>query len=314
MNISILTEAGRGIGFGHLTRCIAITEEFRKLGNSVNLVVYLKDLEFLDESFEAENWLVRSPREVVSGCDIVVIDSYLVSFDWLYQAALEDCLIVQLDDYNRMTYPVNLIVNPNVFAHYMDYSNQKSKWIGGPEYVIIRSSFRSFTKIVRDIDRPRLLITTGGSDYRKLLPKLALWASELDLYDVRVVSTENPNIEIKGVVKLPLLNSERMAEEMKMADVVISACGQTLNELAVLGKPTIGIGIDKDQVPNHKFYNSTGFIRHNLWWNEVGLKEKVTLELNRLYNYEEREKSISGRIIINPNGVVNVAREIIDIA
>lgn len=308
----ILTEAGKGIGFGHLTRCTALRNELVKQGHLVDFIVYLKDFKIENPDFTESDWLSLPPEEMVKSSEAVIIDSYLVTKEWLRDAAESNSLLVQFDDYNRIEYPVDLIINPNVFADEIDYSNQTAKYIGGPEFVIIRAPFRNMSEEIRETNSPRLFITMGGSDYRNMLPKLAKWALDHKTYHIRLVAPEGTNISLPRIDVLPLLSAEEMAEEMKRADVVISACGQTLHELAALKKPTIGICLDKDQVPNHKFYNGVGFIRGNLFWNQDDLKQQVESELTRLLNTDERKKAACSFEGINPNGVGNIAETILN--
>ena len=310
--IKVFTEAGKGIGFGHLTRCSALVEQLELQGEEVELIVYLNEFEMDFSKFTQLDWLSQAPEKLLEGTAIAVFDSYLVTEDWLEKASALHCKLIHIDDYNRIKYPVELIINPNVFAEDLDYSNQHAKWVGGSEYVIIRAPFRDDKSTVQKIYRPQLLITMGGSDYRQLLPKLAKWALNLELFNVRMVAPDGLRDVGEKVKVLPLLNAEEMAREMKQADVVISACGQTLHELASLRKPTIGICLDIDQVPNHKFYNSNGFIRRNLWWNQADLKEGIEEELKRLSSHRERKNAIDRLKEFNPNGVNNVAKAILD--
>jgi len=310
--IKVFTEAGKGIGFGHLTRCSALVEQLKLQGKEVELIVYLNQCEINYSKFTKLDWLTKSPEELLTVGTIAVFDSYLVTKDWLNRAKALDCKLIHIDDYNRIVYPVDLIINPNVFAQDIDYSNQNAKFVGGADYVVIRAPFRNIKQEVRETNYLKLFITLGGSDYRGMLPKLAKWAQDFKHYKIRLVAPEESNICIPGLEVLPLLSAEEMVNEMKSADVVISACGQTLHELASINKPTIGICLDKDQVPNHKFYNDVGFIRGDLWWNQEGLQKNIEAELTRFSSYRERKKVADRLKELNPNGVVNVANAVLE--
>lgn len=312
-SVIILTEAGKGIGFGHLTRCSALAEQLKVEGEDTELIVHLKQFDLTHSKFTQLDWLSQSPEKLLAGAAIAVFDSYLVTEDWLRKARTLDCKLVHIDDYNRIRYPVDLIINPNMFAHDLDYSNQDARWVGGSDYVMIRAPFREGNVEIRETNNLCLFITMGGSDYRNMLPKLAKWAQNHRQYDIRIVSPDRTKIRIPGITVLPLLSAEEMSDEMRRADVVISASGQTLNELAYLRKPTIGICVDEDQEPNHHFYNQVGFIRGNLVWNHDDLKKKVERELSRLSNVDERKKACQQFVRISPNGVKNIAETIMSI-
>jgi spore coat polysaccharide biosynthesis predicted glycosyltransferase SpsG len=311
--IKIFTEAGIGIGFGHLTRCSAIWEQLSEEGEEVSLHVYLRDIDLDQPEINNLNWLDSEVEALINPEDIVLVDSYLVSNTWLKSAKDISRKLVHLDDYNRTVYPVDLIVNPNVFAQELDYSNQSAECVGGPEHVILRSAFRDPKIKVPSSGKTTILITVGGSDYRDMLPKLSKWAIESGDVKVRVVV---PNEQLKiaeEATTLPLLSAEEMASEMLNADVIISACGQTLHELAALDRPVIGICLDEDQVLNHQFYNRIGFIRGNLCWNDNDLEIKVKQELRRLDSEVERTKLSAVSPTIDPYGVKNVVAAILNI-
>ena len=309
--IKILTEAGRGIGLGHLTRCTVIFEQLSNLGYDVSIDVFLKEISSSDYKFTSKDWLNLPKEEVFNEVDVALIDSYLVSKEWLSIVKNMGVKLILLDDFNRIIFPANLIINPNVFAESIDYSNQTSKFIGGPDYLILRDPFRHGEVKSNYKGTPRLLITLGGSDYRNMLPRLIDWSTDLNLFKISVIAPEGLEVSSKGVRVLPLLDANLMANEIINSEVIISACGQTLHEIASINRSTIGIGIDIDQIPNHKFYNSINFINRNLCWNQKDLEEEVKNELIRLANSSNRDEELKRSFKINKGGVKNVVNEII---
>lgn len=309
--ILILTEAGKNIGFGHLTRCSAIQNYLDYNSYDVDLIVNLNETVISNLDFENNDWLNINPGFFANKYDIIIIDSYLVTESWLLGLKNKRTIVVNIDDYNRIIYPVDLIINPNVFAESLDYSNQITKCIGGPNYLILRKSFRSKKVKYTYNGKPRLLITLGGSDYRNLIPKLIKWSTDLNLYKISIIAPEGAEILSEETRVLSLLDAESMAYEIINTDVIISACGQTLNEIAVINRSTIGIGIDIDQIPNHKYYNSINFIKHNLWWDQKNLEEKVKNELIRLVDFSNRESELKRAFKLNKDGIKNVINEII---
>ena len=309
--ILILTEAGKNIGFGHLTRCTAIYNYLEDNSFEVDLIVNLNEALTPNLGFENIDWLNINPEFFANKYNLIIIDSYLVSKSWLLGLKNKQTVVVHIDDYNRIIYPVNLIVNPNIFLESLDYSNQTTKYIGGPDYLILRKPFRLKKEKSIYNGKPRLLITLGGSDYRNLLPKLIKWSTDLNLFKISIIAPEGIEVLSKGVRVLPLLDANSMANEIINSEVIISACGQTLHEIASINRSTIGIGIDIDQIPNHKFYNSINFIKHNLWWDQNELEVEVKKELIRLADYSNREKDLKIDFKVNKDGVKNVVNEII---
>jgi spore coat polysaccharide biosynthesis predicted glycosyltransferase SpsG len=310
-NFLILTEAGNKIGFGHLTRCQALYKQLKKKSYNVDFFVSLNDVIIENSFFDIVDWLDLQPFFFIDKYSVLIIDSYIVSESWLSGFKDKNIVVVHIDDYNRITYPVNLILNPNVYGNSIDYKNQTAKFIGGPDYLILRDPFRHGEVKSNYKGTPRLLITLGGSDYRNMLPRLIDWSTDLNLFKISVIAPEGLELSSKGVRVLPLLDANLMANEIINSEVIISACGQTLHEIASINRSTIGIGIDIDQIPNHKFYNSMNFINRNLWWNQKDLEEEVKNELIRLANSSNRDEELKKSFKINKGGVKNVVNEII---
>lgn len=312
--VVIFTEAGLGIGFGHLMRCTAISEELSDSGNRVEIILFLNQSSINVSTHRLLNWHEYSPADLIGDFEIVVIDSYRVTQIWLSDLYSLGKRVVHIDDYNRIIYPVDLIINPNLGAMEVDYSNQTAAVVGGSNYIIIRKKFRSVDFSVSNETENNLLITMGGSDIRNMLNKIAIWAAELNIYKISIIVPDGKLNLPKEIRELPLLDEEEILKEMLEANVVISACGQTLHELAILNKPVIGIGIDIDQIPNQEFYNRCGFISKKLWWNDDDLKQNIKSELIRLSLSSERSLQKEKKPILNPDGVKMVASAIINYA
>ena len=273
--------------------------------------VFLKELPLRSEDFEELDWLTEPQEVLLHSADIVLVDSYLVSGEWLATARKHVQKLVQIDDFNRIVYPVDLIINPNIFAGDIDYSSQKATCVGGPDFVILRKSFRTGVEKPTEKEQTTVLITVGGSDYRGLLPKLTDWALAAGNFEVRVVIPHEAYAVAEEAHVLPLLNEAEMLREMNYADIVISACGQTLHELAALRKVVIGICLDVDQEPNHAFYNKAGFISGMLWWDQPNLEECVKNQLVNLGSPSTRLERARQSPPINVQGVAKVAEAIL---
>jgi len=267
-NLLILTEAGQDIGFGHLTRCTAIMDDYMARGFSCCMLVYFAgESGRLSGNYRIFNWHEEEIEEGILGAfDKLLVDSYLVNYDKLKALSAQFSFTAVLDDYNRMTYPVDLIINPNVYFNKESYQNQSAKVVGGRSYTILRKAFRNLTEKTNSVEpgKKRILVTLGGSDVHGLSPKIARLMLAQG-FTVRVIA---PEVHIQNQVResapdavlLEALDQWKMREEYTNADLVISACGQTLHELAATGCTTIAIVIGQDQLGNQKFYFSSGFL------------------------------------------------------
>jgi UDP-2,4-diacetamido-2,4,6-trideoxy-beta-L-altropyranose hydrolase len=316
----ILSEAGDNIGYGHYTRCSAIRSYFVEQGVSVSFILHVRgsehsqynDVSISDWTGNIEN--INSDGEYSH----VLIDSYLApaSIFEILNPRFEK--VVALDDYHRIDKGPHLIINPNVFGNKITYQNVA---VGGPDFIILRSSFRnehrkySFKKEIM-----RVLITVGGSDFRKLIPTLIdiasriLSAATIDVVagnagycgELRSMYASNHNVNFHGFVSEDLMKTLMLA-----SDVAISACGQTLHELAWLRIPAIGICIGDDQIMNMKEYVSMGFLTEELYWNDYDLKERIENMLRMMQDTAERiSRSESAASILDNEGLCRIYNEI----
>lgn len=279
MKVLILTEAGSGIGLGHITRMSALSSYFKSQGNQVDILLSFKGSpNFYSDQHTIFDWLNDSRwyAELLK-YDFIVMDSYLADYDLIKSIHGHSNKLVVIDDFNRLQYSADMLVNPNVFFSKIDYQNQKCKTIGGSDFVILRESFRN-RKNREETKERRILISIGGSDYRRLLPRLANLSLKFE--DITIVCPESDLLtdltsRFSNVRFLGHLDEARMVSEISAAQIVISGCGQSLNELYYLQKKTIGICIDYDQTLNLEYYYETGFLPSKLSWDSTNLLEEI---------------------------------------
>jgi len=309
-NVTILTEVGKDIGYGHYTRCSSLYQALTNFGNQVRFLVYENEYVLNDSKIQSLNWL-KSIHSIspISANEIVIIDSYLAVENTYKQLAERFYKVIAIDDYNRIRYPVDVVINPNLFFEDIDYSNQTAVCIGGKGYVILRKEFTNVEPLVIENGTlENILITIGGSDFRNLLPKLISICEHQKGTNITVIDPESKITHQQHLRVLPAQSVAQMVHEMKRADVVISACGQTLHELVALQKPTIGICLDIDQVPNQSFYYKHGFLSSTIQWYDKNIDNKIVDQLN-YFSLSANRKRVRKmcKSFIRYNGAQNIA-------
>jgi len=310
-DVLILTEAGQKIGFGHYSRCSALSKALLLEGMIVQMMIYLNHADLEDVNVIETNWLADIESILTNNkFSTVIVDSYLADINLYIKLQKYFKHVVAIDDNNRMTYPCQLLINPNVFFSEMNYSNQLAKCFGGKEYVILRPEFRNQKPAaINKIRAEEILITIGGSDFRKILPIVIRSCIETDYLSINVIDPEGltRNIENKYVNILPAQDAKSMVQLMQKADIIISGCGQTLHELASLGKATIGICIDVDQEANQEYYLKEGFLQSKIQWNDKDIKDKIKNELEYNKSLDRRNSIVTfAPSLINKNGILNI--------
>jgi UDP-2,4-diacetamido-2,4,6-trideoxy-beta-L-altropyranose hydrolase len=321
MKASILTEAGKDIGFGHLTRCIALYQAIEEKNGIPELIINGDEsiLDFVkDKKHQTFNWVADSEKlmKLVKDSDSVIIDSYLAPkslydniSNLLYSRPKPKSQpLLMIDDYNRINYPKGIVTNPSIYGDKLDYPQEKGKeYLSGKDYVILRKEFWDISEKKIDKEVKDVLITFGGINSNDFLKKLLKFLSEkFPNFNYHVVT----NIKLNLNLNLNLyvnLSASRMLDLMLKADVCISGGGQTTYELARVGVPTIGICFAENQKMNLEGWQNQGFIDYIGWHNDGNLLRKVKDSMERLKPYDERiRRSRAGRDYINGKGVFRI--------
>jgi UDP-2,4-diacetamido-2,4,6-trideoxy-beta-L-altropyranose hydrolase len=275
-HLIICAECGIEVGTGHVMRCLALAQAWRRAGGAVTFLVP-EGLPGIEERIRAENILLETlPEEsgasaeafvravLRSRCPIAVLDGY--SFGAREQSMLSESgiRVLTIDDYGHAgDYPVRWVLNQNAYATREMYTsrNRDSGLLLGPAYALLRDEFSPWIGWRRSIpDRAvKILITIGGSDpdnaSAQVLQGLSLLQpSQRDLEVVLVVGGSNPHAEslqaaLEGCpIRVRIArNVQDMPALMAWADVAIAGAGVTSYELCYMGLPSILLIIAENQ-------------------------------------------------------------------
>jgi len=283
MKALILTEAGKRIGFGHLTRCIGLYQGLKEKNIDIELIVnadssanhLLKGI-----NHKRINWLKnREPIfKKLESIDIVIIDSYLADLDFYKKVSEIVKIPVYIDDYKRLDYPKGVVISPSIYGDKLNYPKKDGiKYLLGKDYIILRKEFWQIPKKKINKRIKNVLITFGGMNHKNLVKKIAKHLKNKFNFNTYIVEP-NKNLSAKDMLKL-----------MLKADLCISGGGQTTYELARVGVPTIGICFAKNQLNNLIYGEKEGYLKFAGWFDEEKLPRKIENFLIDL-NYEKRVK------------------------
>jgi UDP-2,4-diacetamido-2,4,6-trideoxy-beta-L-altropyranose hydrolase len=314
-HLAIFTEAGDGIGFGHLMRCRAIADAFREVNWEVTIHLYWKGAHCpSDNDLSVYDWHAQPLIDGESTAQIALIDSYLADAVSYKSIAQKCSFVCAIDDYNRLVYPVSLVLNPGITAGRIDYSNQVVDVFEGKSFILLRAEIRNANKDLQAIreDLKVITITVGGSDVHELLPRLGSWVREtLPDAQIRIILPDVQRAEaLRNALPTVDVHGRQTASEMvvlfQSSDLVISACGQTLHELACLGTPFIGILTGDDQRYNQAYYIENGVLGALLRFDDVDLEEKIRVQLEELL-FPKLRKELASRLpeLVAQNGAAN---------
>lgn len=263
--IAIRADANEMIGTGHVMRCLSIAQKMRLIGNGVCFITadncsrpMIENQGFevicLDSVWDHLNSETDKLIEVIRfrNIKVILIDSYFVTFSYLSEIQ-KNTRVAYIDDVHEFAYPVDLLINYNVYADQIHYSSIYSgegipKFALGCKYAPLREEFCDVKKQINQA-ASKILITTGGTDrYNVTGALIECFKSKSDFlnYDFYfVLGRFNQNIdwlkEAYGEYKNIhfLINISDMDHYMKMCDIAITAGGTTTYELCACGIPSI---------------------------------------------------------------------------
>ena len=326
MKVCILTEGGKNIGFGHITRCISVYQAFEEAGIHPELIINGDEtvLGFLkDKNCKIFDWLNNreSLFALVRDADIVFIDSYLADYDLYEKISIIAKTGVYFDDNIRIKYPTGFVLNGAVFAERMPYPERSDvRYLLGTRYTPLKKEFWDVPeKPIRPI-LETAMITFGGADIRNLTPKVLklLQNAYPRLFKKVIVGSSFQNIA--DIEKLRDSNTDLIyypdATEMKKimleSDVVISAGGQTLYELAKVGVPTIAVSVAENQSANIMGCQKAGFTEYAGDGANGELPDKISRKIELLKDNNTREcRSKLGRKIIDGAGSSRIVKDVL---
>ena len=305
--VIILTEGGKDIGFGHITRCVSLCQAFEERKVEPDLIVN-GDISILNllngRSYKIFNWIKEKDRLLacIKNSDVVIMDSYLAN-KILYNEILKVSsfrILAIIDDHRTINYPDGVVINPSVYGEKLNYPKKEGLvYLSGRKYIILRKEFwevpeKKINKCIKNI-----LITFGGIDYSDRIYKIVNYLEKKFNFNFYIVDPVKKRV-----------NTKEMLDLMLKADICISGGGQTTYELARVGVPTIGICFAKNQVLNLIEWHRRNFIEYIGWNNDPDLFKNLSLAIEKLSSQKLRQKmSEIGRTSVDGQGVRRIIKE-----
>lgn len=325
MKAFILTEGSSKIGFGHITRCLAIYQALQAEGIEAEMLVdgdktineLLKDIRF-----KATGWKEYSDKtlELISNADIAVVDSYQATRSLIDRIADRVKTPVFLDDYIRLDYPYGIVLNGTIGAESWDYpDNPNISYLLGADYMLLRKPF--WEDVEKNIRKKpeHILITFGGDDLRNMTPGV-----------LQKLSENFPNINKEVIIGKGYKNTdaiwenadqntrlwfypdaEKMHSLMLSADFAISIAGQTLFELARCGTPAIAVTVADNQLKMEQSMKE--HFGYAGWHEDPDILDNISLLTRKYYSYSLRyEASHALRKLVDGRGARRLVEFIIN--
>lgn len=270
----IRADASTAIGTGHVMRCLALAQAWRRTGGRVCFLqaetVSALTERVLAVGIKVETILAAVGSEADAQATIsqaqscgalwVVADGYRFGVEWQRRVRAAGLRVLLLDDYGHAPeYAPDVLLNQNMAVTESLYPHcaVETRCLLGTRFVLLREEFLSWRSRRRDgrEGSRNILVTLGGGDPDNVTGQVLQDLRTLpDARIVVVVGGGNPNlgalramIGATGPAVEWVANATNMPELMAWADIAVSAAGSTSWELAFMGLPAVLLVVTDNQ-------------------------------------------------------------------
>jgi len=327
MRVLFVTEAARSTGFGHIYRCIALSEAFKENGINSQFLIFSEAKTkriFSKEGFIFLNWQKdKKLLEIIKRFEIVVLDSYLAGGTLRRKICKFAKLPVFIDDYKTFHYQRGIVLDWTINAEKEQPAyNKKMIFLLGAKFACLRKDFWGVRLKNTRSSLESILIAFGGSDLKGLTSKiLAVVSHNFPQLHKKVIIGplfgDIPEIKKAADSNTELLffpDERKLIKAIAGSDAAICAGGQTLYELSRMGLPVISVLANPDQTRDIKCFLKKGFLDYAGPWNKKLTFKRVLFYLTKLCSYRLRlEKSGIGKSLIDGQGARRASAAILDV-
>ncbi len=264
---------------------------------------------------------IRSVASMVSqlGAEVVVFDLRPgASREYVSFIRSLGVRTVVVDDMGEGRLAADLVFYPAApEARVADWNGFNGRWYEGPQYAIMRPSFKELRADKLRTEPPRVLVSMGGSD-PKMMTIQALEALDSMDSDVSITVVLGPAFQGDERLDSFLLNARRqyeilrspndMASLFAKADIAIISMGITLYEAATLGVPALIMCPTEKHDEEAKAIEEYGtFV--NLGYHADLSNRDIAAVLNQLLSDQEKwlDMSRRGMALVDGCGAQRVA-------
>ena len=314
MQALILTEAGRGRGNGHVSRCTGLLEAFRQSGHEVQM--WVDSDQPLPDGIAVGDWKRDLDRFLPAGAPrnlVTVVDSYEADRTLLETIAARSLRCCFFDDFARLDYPDGILVNAAVDADLL-YPTRRDgvRYLMGPRYAVLRKAFwRKHPYRIRN-HIGAVLVALGSSVTAQQIQavistlKDLLPAAAVKILHESAPQRRTPTSEVDWLWNL---SPEQMADLALGCDLAICSGGQILVELATLGVPAATIATADNQRPAVAGSEHAGFSTHLGDLDDPSSLSRLRSLVPLLTKAaERRRRSHRGRTFIDGRGAARLVR------
>lgn len=326
MSVDLLlrVDASDQLGMGHFMRGLALAQAWRLVtGGRVHcLSAELPPAARARLARDGIALMAPSAGAALQGAWLV-IDGRHFSVAEVAALAAGATRSLVIDDHGALArYPVDLVVNPNLYGEDRLYAGRVApgcRLLCGSRYALLRPEIIA-ARGARVAGPTRLLVTLGGSDPHGLSGRLAVALLRAADPAATITVVIGPAATPPDLGPLSALESKRLRvlrqpddwpAIMAQSDVALSAAGTTLLELAALGVPGLWVSNNAGEVDAARRAEAEGFGRY---LGPVETAEGRIAEALAEVLARRAAMAAAGRHLVDGEGAARVVATMLEIA
>ncbi|MCK5163226.1 MAG: UDP-2,4-diacetamido-2,4,6-trideoxy-beta-L-altropyranose hydrolase [Desulfobacula sp.] len=348
-HLFIRSDATKQMGTGHIMRCIALAQAWKKRSELVTFISHCPNHK-ISKRIESEGFNLikidkiwphsqdlkktlkvlnnlsnRRVGKAFNSHNWVIIDGYHFTPDYQKNIMEAGFKLLVIDDNNHLDhYNANILLNQNIGSSHYPYScNQNTKELLGTKYAMLRSEFlmSKHIKKVSPAKAKNILVTMGGADPDNTTLKIVQAINQINDSDLKfniIVGPDNPNIEClkdasqNQLSNINLIDNADMPEMMAWADLCVTAGGSSCWELCFMEVPFIIIIIAANQIELTSRLEKAG-VAINLGKQETLSQDDITQNIVSLSCDIKKRKKLKkvGIKIVDGKGTKRIIRQML---
>lgn len=307
--------------FSEGQRCFAVESEPCQGSETCRESEPCQGSELCQESHSAHR--EDGDRKGSLAADFFLADSYYVTAAY-FRKVREWMPVGYLDDKCLSGFPLDILINYNIFAEASLYGETEAELLLGTEYAPLRKEFIDIPYEIRE-RASRVLVTTGGSDRYGLAGRFVEKALadartahleycivsgvyNVHLEELLALEKRYPNVKIR-------INVSDMQRLMQESDMAVTAGGSTMYELSAVGVPMACFSFVDNQERIVEGFSRRGLVRFggNYLTQGEAMLDGAVEGIARLATDAGLRAEYSTRLrnLVDGQGAMRIARQIL---
>ncbi len=329
-------EVSLQIGMGHFYESLELAQHLLDLGESVHFILnpyhpasselHKRKISFTECDIDAVDEIVLFSHKVRSKC--VIINHRSISLNTLKRLNHENQTVVLIDQLGGKQVICDLLINRSIVPEWLNYDFEGHQPICcfGGDYAILDNTYESLHKREKAFpeNENTVLVSMGGVDRTgATLRIIEAMKSIGDVSKEIIIGSGFSHNKKLRRIRENLCDSsfnfsqgvEDLGKRMSNADIVISAGGNTIYEMACVGAPGIVLWEDEHEYVQGKSFDEIGVVQclgNGISTSIAAISDAIVallMDINR-----RKHMSLCGKEIVDAEGKKRITSEILKIS